>query len=239
MPSLSRRIYAFNQAERDLWVERIAASLPTGSRVLDVGAGGCPYRQLFKHCWYETHDFAQLQPSQLRDFSNYGEIDYVSDITVIPVDDRSFDAVICTEVIEHVPDPVAAIREMARILRPGGRIILTAPLGSGLHQQPYHFYGGFTPFWYRRVLAAEGFTDATIEANGGFFRWYGQESQRFNLLLHPSNFTTPPARVLAGAAWALTYPFFRVAMPLFCFFLDAADRTRDFTVGYHVTAVRS
>jgi SAM-dependent methyltransferase len=231
-----RRIFQFNQTERDLWVSRMAAQVLPRSRVLDVGAGACPYRLLFGHCRYESHDFAQLDKSQLQ--AGYGAIDYVSDITSIPVSAGAFDAVLCTEVIEHVPDPVAAIREMARILRPGGRMILTAPLGSGLHQQPYHFYGGFTPFWYQRFLAEAGFEQITVEANGGFFRFYGQESQRLNAMLHPRRFAGI-AKIAAALAWSATYPILRIVMPALCHVLDSADRDPEFTVGYHVTAVRS
>jgi len=54
-------------------------------------------------------------------------LDIVSDITSISVDDESFDCILCTEVLEHVPDAVAAIREFSRILKPGGILIITAP----------------------------------------------------------------------------------------------------------------
>ena len=233
-----RRIFAFNQTERDLWAARVAATVPAGARVLDIGAGGCPYRALFKHCRYETQDFAQLEGSQLSNLSGYGAIDYISDITSIPVADASFDAVLCTEVLEHVADPAAAIREMARILRPGGQLFLTAPLGSGLHQQPYHFYGGFTPFWYRRFLGEAGFDQVRVEPNGGFFKFYGQESQRFHTMLHPRRYRGA-AKALALAAWLAMYPLLRVAVPLVCYPLDRADPDPEFTIGYHVTAVRA
>jgi ubiquinone/menaquinone biosynthesis C-methylase UbiE len=93
----------------------------------------------------------------------------VSDIVSIPVEDASFDAILCTEVLEHVPEPIRAIKEFARILKPGGTLFLTAPLGSGIHQDPYHFYGGYTPYWYRKFLTQNNFEGLKIEANGGFF----------------------------------------------------------------------
>jgi SAM-dependent methyltransferase len=178
MPAGLRRIYSFNQTERDLWVAEQAAAVPAGSRVLDVGAGSCRYRDLFHHCEYQTQDFARLPPAELGIGLAYGRIDYVSDILAIPVLDGSFDVVLCTEVLEHVPEPILAVREFARILRPGGRLLLTTPLGSGLHQEPYHFYGGYTPYWFDKHLREAGFSQLTIQANGGFFKHYGQESQR-------------------------------------------------------------
>src|SRR5260370_36756320 len=87
--------------------------------------------------------------------------------------------------LEHVPSPVAVVQEIARILRAGGKLIRTAPLGSGLHQDPDHYYGGFTPFWYRRFLTKAGFEDIETVANGGFFKHYAQESRRFSALLDP------------------------------------------------------
>ena len=47
-------------------------------------------------------------------------IDFVSDLLNIPVPDKSYDVILCTEVIEHVPDPISAINEISRILKSGG-----------------------------------------------------------------------------------------------------------------------
>lgn len=144
-------VHGFNADARDEWVADRARSVVAGSRVLDVGAGTAPYRNLFAHCRYETQDFSRYQGYQGPE-GQYGRIDYVSDITSIPVPDASFDVVLCTEVLEHVPRPIEALKEMVRVAKPGGRLLLTAPLGSGLHQEPYHFYGGYTDHWYRKFL---------------------------------------------------------------------------------------
>src|SRR5689334_21367302 len=143
----------FSAHVRDEWVARVAASLPPGSRVLDAGAGECRYRKYFNHCEYKTQDFAQYKGTTtgaLVESWSYGQLDYVCDITSIPVEDQYFDAVLCSEVLEHVPRPIAAIKELSRVLTKHGRLFLTAPLGSGLHQQPHHFYGGYTPHFYRQ-----------------------------------------------------------------------------------------
>lgn len=234
----SSPLFAFNQVCRDRWVAEQAARLAPGARVLDIGAGSCPYRALFAHCRYETQDFARLEDEQLL-HGGYGRIDYQCDIAAVPVADASFDAILCTEVLEHVAEPIKAVAEMARLLKPGGRLILTAPLGSGIHQEPYHYYGGYTPYWYRHFLSAAGFAQIGIEANAGAFKFYAQESIRFVRASRPFKLGMPlPLELLWLPLWALLAPLLALLVPLACSYLDRFDREQRFTVGYHVTAVK-
>ena len=232
-------LFNFNQVERDAWVSRQAALLPEHSSVLDVGAGSAPYRDCFRHCRYFTQDFARLDPGQLL-HGAYSKVDYLSDATSIPVENASFDAVLCTEVLEHVPEPIRVISEISRVLRPGGKLILTAPLGSGIHQEPYHYYGGYTPYWYEKFLAQAGFGEIRVETNAGSFRAYSQESLRFVLDSRPTAIAMPAwGKVMWTPFWLLLLPVLAGIIPLACLLLDRFDRERRFTVGYHVTAVRS
>jgi SAM-dependent methyltransferase len=246
MSALKRKldhIFAFNQYERDRFVEAWSAQLPPGSKVVDIGAGPCRYRLFFSHCCYFSQDFAKYEGSTQGPLTDkgqwsYGQLDFISDVTSLPIPDQSFDAVLCTEVIEHVPEPIAAVYELGRILRPGGRILLAAPLGSGLHQEPYHYYGGYTPYWYRKFLIEAGFSEMRVTPNGGFFKHYGQESQRFSSLIDPRRLTGF-ARYLLMPLWLITLPWFRCVLPLACYYLDDLDIHKGFTVGYHVTAVKN
>ena len=156
------RIFAYNRKRRDKWMIKQANNIPNGSKVLDVGAGGCPHRKLFSHCEYFTQDFVQLSAVQIQNQVGYGKIDFVSDILNIPVPDKSYDVILCTEVIEHIPDPISAIKEISRILKPGGTLLITAPLLSGLHQEPYHFYGGYTKYWYQKFLTENNLSDINM-----------------------------------------------------------------------------
>jgi SAM-dependent methyltransferase len=224
----------FNQANRDAWVAGVARRLVPGSRVLDIGAGECRYRDLFKHCDYQAQDSCQYHGTSaglLKEKWDYGPIDYVSDVTGIPVPDGSFDAILCTEVLEHVPEPILALREFGRILRPGGQLFLSAPLGAGLHQQPHHYYGGFTPHFYRRFLAQHGFQVVKIEPNGGFFRHLLQENVRAARLIqerrryhrwHPLYWLLRIGARKYLAAWLAR--------------LDGEFPIEEFTVGFHVEA---
>ncbi|MFD7075638.1 class I SAM-dependent methyltransferase [Nocardioides sp. NPDC059952] len=140
---------------------RFAKGTKRGMRVLDAGAGRSPYRKLFKHARYEAADFAQLS-------SAYAPLDYVCDITDIPVDDGSFDRVICNQVLEHVPEPEKAIGELYRVLKPGGRIFLSAPLFFAEHQKPYDFFR-YTQFSLRKMFEEAGFEIARMNWLEGYF----------------------------------------------------------------------
>lgn len=149
---------------RDQWVERHAAMLPRGSWVLDAGAGASKYRPFFAHCRYETQDFCQYQGELVK----YVEpITYQCEITAIPLAQGCLDMILCTEVFEHVVNPMAVLTEFARLLKPGGRLLLTAPLLSALHMEPYHFYGGFTRYWYAHWLPQSGLRVDEVTPVGG------------------------------------------------------------------------
>ena len=237
-------VYSFGKTRRHEWVAEQASTLPANAKILDVGAGPCRYRDLFNHCEYLSQDFASYKGSNMgdklgSDFETwkYGKLDYICDATNIPVADGEFDAILCTEVLEHVPEPVKVLEEFSRILKEGGVVLITAPLGSGLHQEPYHFYGGYTPHWYKHFLGNLGFGNLSIIANGGFFRNFGQESQRFASLVNPFK-TKGMNRIVLIPVWLLAVPLFRFVMPMLCHYLDRFDVHRGFTVGYHVTAVK-
>lgn len=141
--------------------------------------------------------------------------------------------ILCTEVLEHLPAPILAVREFARLLRPGGEVWLSAPLGSGLHQEPYHYYGGFTPHWYQRWLAEAGFTNIFVQPNGGFFLHQAQESSRMLGIL------------LEKAGWARWDPRRELCrfllgrlVPRWLAKLEARIPVPELTVGYFVTAIR-
>jgi SAM-dependent methyltransferase len=231
-------VFNFNNINRNNWIREQAKQLSNGSRVLDAGSGSCPYRDFFSHCDYKTQDFSSLADNQLSG-GMYGNIDYISDITSIPVDDSSFDAILCSEVLEHLQDPVKAIYEFSRILKPGGRLILTAPLGSGIHQEPFHFYGGYTPYWYDNYLLEAGYINIKIEANGGSLQACGQESMRFIRLSQPFTLEMPIWKKLVWLPFWLTLaPVMFLVIPYASYVLNRFDKDKNFTIGYHVTAER-
>ncbi len=172
-----------NEAARINWVEQQLHKLKPGSILLDAGAGEQQYKKFCSHLEYVSQDFAAYKPEstnsglQMQGW-DYGNLDIVSDITKIPRDENSFDAILCTEVFEHIPDPIAAIKEFSRLLRKDGTLILTAPFCSMTHFAPYHFYTGFSKYFYQHHLQANGFEILELTSNGNYFSYIEQEVNR-------------------------------------------------------------
>ncbi|MCR2745218.1 class I SAM-dependent methyltransferase [Limnobacter parvus] len=167
-----------NEINRQAWLRKILNGLPAGVRLLDAGAGELRNRRYCEHLEYVSQDFCQYHGS-LGGASKEGLhskkwdtscIDLVSDIMAIPAPDASFDVILCSEVLEHVPEPTKALDEFTRLLKPGGVLILTAPFASNVHMAPYHYCSGFSKYWYEYHLPNRGFCIETLVANGD---WYG------------------------------------------------------------------
>ena len=176
-------IFEINVQARELWIKRMLDDLPEGSRILDAGAGSQRYKKLCGRLNYVSQDFAKydgvgdsigLHSGEF----NYGDLDIVSDITSIPEKEESFDAIMCIEVLEHLPNPIQALQEFFRLLRPGGSLILTAPFVSLTHLAPFHFSSGFNRYWYQKHLNEHGFEILELTPNGNFFEFMAQELHR-------------------------------------------------------------
>ncbi len=137
------------------FIREAAQSISANSLILDVGAGDAPYREFFQHTNYMTLDW---------DKSTYRPAippDFVTTADNIPCASGTIDGVICTEVLEHVPDPLRVLNEIGRVLRPGGHIWLTAPFVWPLHEQPYDYYR-FTSHGLRLLLETSGFESIRV-----------------------------------------------------------------------------
>lgn len=104
-------------------------------RTLDVGAGTGKYASLIRETATEY---------LATDVTQGPKIDVVASAEKLPFPDASFDTVVCTQVMEHLPHPWIAATEMARVLRPGGHVIVTAPFMQGSHADPSDFFR-YTP----------------------------------------------------------------------------------------------
>lgn len=218
---------------RNAWVAAVAKTIPEGALVLDAGAGECQYKPLLAHTEYRAQDFAQyygMTDGPQQEQWHYGQLDYVCDITDIPVDTDTFDAVICTEVLEHLSEPVAALEELTRVLKPGGVMILSAPLGCGLHQEPHHYFGGFTPWFYRHFFEKFGIEPVEITPLGGLFQHVAQECYRVGEVLKGSASEASSEGELSA--------FLMSELPRMLASLDDQFKVEQFTVGYVVRGVK-
>lgn len=144
-------------------VEHIKSSIRGCSgAIVDIGCGTQPYQSLV------------LKPTGPCD--NYVGVDLKGttpppdlawDGWTLPLSDSSFDIALCTEVLEHTPDPARVITESSRVLRQNGTLIITTPFFWVLHEVP-NDYQRLTPFQLHRMLEEAGFRDITITALGGF-----------------------------------------------------------------------
>lgn len=158
-----RRFLTFNSSRYRLQRENeaFAASIPPEALVLDAGAGDAPYRALYQHATYESADFEQVAKA-------YGRTTYVCDLRQIPVEDGRFHYIVFTQVMEHLPDPGQVLLELHRVLKPGGRMLFSAPLFYEEHEQPYDFYR-YTQFAVRRLFAEADFTIERLDWLEGYF----------------------------------------------------------------------
>jgi SAM-dependent methyltransferase len=102
------------------------------------------------------------------------------DISSIPVENDRYDAVLCTQVLEHVPEPLKALKELHRVLIPGGTLWLSTPFYFEEHETP-HDYFRYTQFGLRYLIEQAGFQECRIEWLGGY---YGTLSHQLNLARH-------------------------------------------------------
>jgi SAM-dependent methyltransferase len=172
-----------NEERRLAWLKHALSQVAPNSRLLDVGAGELRNKPYCSHLTYVSQDFCQYEGQGDGVALQTGKwdttrIDLVSDITAIPAPDASFDVVLCTEVLEHVPDPLAALRELVRLVRPGGMIIITAPFCSLTHFAPYHYASGLSKYWFMKHLSELGFSSVEATPNGGWLDFVAQEVWR-------------------------------------------------------------
>lgn len=224
-----------NSCTREKWVKSMLLNLPPGARILDAGAGTQRYKKYCTHLEYVSQDFGKydgtgngkgLQTGKY----NYGSLDIVSDIINIPKPNQIYDAILCTEVLEHLPYPEKAIAEFSRLLKSSGILILTAPFCSLTHYAPYHYCSGFNRYWYEYHLQKNGFSQIEYSCNGNFYEFIAQEVNRLPSIAR--QYSHKKLSILAILTkYILKWTLYRMSMKdkgsaeVLCF-------------GYHVTAIR-
>jgi SAM-dependent methyltransferase len=199
-----------NEENRQIWLKSALSRIPEGHRILDAGAGELRNRVFCNHLHYVSQDFCQYDGSgdgaglQTGTWDN-SQITIICDISSIPEPDRSFDAILCSEVLEHVPNPNLALDEFCRLLKPGGKLLLTAPFASIVHFAPYHFCTGFSRYWYETQLTDRDFRIDELTANGDWFACCEQELMRLGSMARHYGDWSWPAAYLLGLLGSLYF----------------------------------
>lgn len=153
--------------------EALKKSLPNlNGNLLDIGCGKMPYRSyILENSVVVTYTGLDIETAIAYDEDV--KPNFTWDGITMPFKDASFDCAFGTEVLEHCPEPEVVLKEVFRVLKPGGVFFFTVPFLWNLHEVPHDEYR-YTPFSLERHLKNSGFTDINIKATGGWHAAMGQ-----------------------------------------------------------------
>jgi SAM-dependent methyltransferase len=194
-------------------------ALHVSGPVLDAGCGTMPFRQLIADAGAQY--FSMDVEQRVNDVDFVGDL---QDMSAIPTE--SFDTVLCSEVLEHLPTPSRALSEIARILKPGGKVLLTVPYLCRLHEEPRDYFR-YTSHGLRHLLETAGFVVLEIAPTGSVFSFVGHQVSSFSIC---SAWHVPVLRQLVFWANAVccTFP---------CYWLDQiSGMARKLPLGYVAVA---
>ena len=176
-----------NEGFRERWVLDTLTKLQNdqSQKMLDVGAGLQPYKIQATALGFDyvSHDFSLYQPALaesegLQNSSwEYPAADIICDILLIP-ETFKYELIICTEVLEHVPNPVAAFEKMVSLLAPNGVLVISVPLMSLMHQAPYWFQSGLSPQWFEYHSDRNSIEVKELSVYGDYVDYMEQEILR-------------------------------------------------------------
>lgn len=196
--------------------------------ILDAGAGASPYRKLILGI-YHSCDFPQTNPS-----AESAQHTFLCDLASLPVEDNTYSTVICNQVLEHVRDPQTVIDELFRVLKPGGKLILTAPGCYGEHMIPYNYYN-FLQYGLTMLFENTGFKEIRVSALGGVFWVLGKTMQEAG---ETAMRKLCPQK---GMLYSLLLILFRAALlpiSVLMYCLDPLDQEKKWTLNYGCMAIK-
>ncbi|MBD2002383.1 MULTISPECIES: class I SAM-dependent methyltransferase [Cyanophyceae] len=160
-PQVGNLYYSVRRYFVDEFYFRHVRKIPASSRVLDLGGTKIQKRGQFNiNCYDLQVVYVNISPAK--------QPDVVADAAALPFEDACFDVVICSELLEHVPNPSSVLCEANRVLRDGGIILICVPFMYRIHGDPDD-YGRYTDYFWQCALKEVGFDDIAIERQGLFF----------------------------------------------------------------------
>jgi SAM-dependent methyltransferase len=137
-------------------------------KLLDIGCGDMPYKDLISQRvdQYEALDFKERAAG----------VNYIGSVEKMDmIQDGTYDSAVCFEVLEHVPNPFEGVKEINRILKKDGILILSVPHLSRLHEQP-HDYFRYTSYGITSLMNSGNFNILELKTTGGFFSFLGHQT---------------------------------------------------------------
>lgn len=178
-----------------------------GGKLLDFGCGSKPYRSYFSVEEYIGVDFEN--PGHPHDNE---QIDVYYDGKSIPFEDGRFDSILCSEVFEHVFNLEEILEELHRVLKPGGKMMITCPFVWNEHEVPFD-YARYTRFALEALLSKSGFQIVEYEKSGNFITTITQM-----MTLYAHHHFKGPWRKVFLLRWIYKFCFFLVPNLLGIFF---------------------
>ncbi len=223
-PSQPHLAYTVRRYFIDVFHFRHVKALPRGSLVLDLGGNKIGKRGQFD---IERYDLRVVYAN----LSKTKHPDVQADAAHIPLKDSCFDAVICSELLEHVPDPRPVLYEAHRVLRDAGKLIICTPFLYRIHGDPDDF-GRYTDHYWLRALQQAGFQCVIVEPQGLFF---SVVADFFKQYVNEVGVRKPFGRmsrwlVSRFQRWALRHEQKQL--------VQAHPFLRSFTTGYGIVAVK-
>jgi SAM-dependent methyltransferase len=161
-------------------------------RLLDIGCGKMPYKTfLFKNS--QIKEYTGLDIEGALDYEGGIQPDDTWNGITMPYDNEQYDTAFATEVLEHCPQPAIILKEVHRVLKPGGYFFFTVPFLWPLHEVPHDEFR-YTPFSLNRLLTSAGFIDIDIKATGG---WHASLAQMLGLWVRRSPLGKSKRRILS------------------------------------------